>query len=69
MGNDLEEKLGAILSDPQMMQKIQAMAQSLTRDPPPEASRNPPQIPNIDLSMVQQLAGLAGQTAYCAGGR
>ena len=29
MENNLEEKLGAILSDPDIMQKIQAMAQTL----------------------------------------
>ena len=65
MGNELEEKLGAILSDPQMMQKIQAMAQSLTQTGIQETSQQVPPsrpAPPVDLSMVQQLAGLAGQT-------
>lgn len=62
MENELEQKLGAILSDPQMMQKIQAMAQSLSQTAPPEQSA-PPQQPSLpDISMVQRLAGLAGQT-------
>ena len=66
MENNLEEKLGAILSDPQMMQKIQAMAQSLGQapaaepSPPPQAPPQPSSLP--DLAMVRQLAGLAGQT-------
>ena len=64
MENNLEEKLGAILSDPQMMQKIQAMAQSLGQAPAsepaqPQASPQPSSLP--DLAMVQRLAGLAGQ--------
>ena len=71
MGNELEEKLGAILSDPQMMQKIQAMAQSLGQNagqeasqPVPQPQQAPPsrQVPPVDLAMVQQLAGIAGQT-------
>ena len=62
MDNNLEEKLGAILSDPQMMQKIQAMAQSLSQSPAPEAPPKSPPLPDLDLSMVRQLAGLAGQT-------
>ena len=66
MENELEQKLGAILSDPQMMQKIQAMARSLGQAPaaesaqPPQASPQPSSLP--DLAMVQRLAGLANQT-------
>lgn len=62
MENELEQKLGAILSDPDMMQKIQAMAQSLGQ--PSETPPKQPQQkqPEIDLSMLQKLSGLAGQT-------
>lgn len=66
MENELEQKLGAILSDPQMIQKIQAMARSLGQTPavesdqPPQASPQPSTLP--DMAMVQRLAGLAGQT-------
>ena len=68
MENNLEEKLGAILSDPSMMQKIQAMAQSLAQPPVQEPPQQTPQaqtsrqMPPVDLAMVQQLAGFAGQT-------
>ena len=67
MDNNLEEKLGAILSDPQMMQKIQSMAQSLNLSSPAEPASSAPSsqehtAPNIDLAMVQKLSGLAGQT-------
>lgn len=60
MANELEEKLGAILSDPEMMQKIQAMAQSLGQ-PAPQNSP-PAQNGGIDPSMLQKLTSLAGQT-------
>lgn len=73
MENDLEAKLGAILSDPEMMQKIQAMAQSLSQSVPSGGSPSgsppgdtfstgatAPAIP--DLSMLQKLGSLAGQT-------
>lgn len=67
MDNNLEEKLGAILSDPQMMQKIQSMAQSLNLSSPAEPASSAPSsqehtAPSIDLAMVQKLSGLAGQT-------
>lgn len=68
MENNLEEKLGAILSDPDMMQKIQAMAQSLTQSAPQQPQPQQPQknesqkAPDIDFSMLQKLSGLAGQT-------
>ncbi len=60
MANELEEKLGSILSDPDMMQKIQAMAQSLGQSAP----QGPVSSPNggIDLSMLQKLSAAAGQT-------
>lgn len=60
MENNLEEKLGAILSDPDLMQKIQAMAQSLgqSSSPPQKEEKKP----DIDLSALQKLTGLAGQT-------
>ena len=60
--DNLEEKLGAILSDPDMMQKIQAMAQSLGQSspPPPAAQANP--APSIDPALLQKLSGFTGQT-------
>ena len=58
--NSLEDKLSAILSNPEMMQQIQAMAQSMGQSPPP--ARPEQKMPEIDLSMLQKLSGLAGQT-------
>ena len=60
MENNLEEKLGAILSNPEMMQKIQAMAQSLGQSA--SSAPSEPQKPDVDLSALQKLSGLAGQT-------
>lgn len=60
MENNLEEQLGAILSNPEMMQKIQSMAQSLgSSSTAPSLEQKPPE---IDLSVLQKLSGLAGQT-------
>lgn len=65
MDNNLEEKLGAILSNPEMMQKIQSMAQALGQTESQhdqQKSQEVPKMPDIDLSMLQKLSGLAGQT-------
>lgn len=61
--DNMEEKLGAILSNPQMMEQIMSLASSLGSaqqsqpEPPPQ-----PQQPQIDIGMLQKLSGLAGQT-------
>lgn len=63
----LEDQLNAVLSNPQMMQQIMAMAQSFA--PPPEAPPPPsptpppaiPQLPAIDPMMLQKLSGMMGQ--------
>lgn len=73
--DDLEAKMGSILSNPEAMQKIMALAQSLNlsgkdnsqeqsqksdrKEPSQESS--PPAFPALDLSMLQKLSGLAGQ--------
>ena len=62
MENNLEEKLGAILSNPDMMQQIQAMAQSLGQSTPPEPQKQPHDNLQIDPGMLQKLSGLAGQS-------
>jgi len=74
MGNELEERLNSILSDPDMMGKIQAMAQSLGQSSASKPEQKQPEQnypehkqpeqkqPAIDFAMVQKLSSLAGQT-------
>ena len=49
----MEEKLGAILGNPQMMQQIMALAQSMgSQSPPPEL---PPKQEGPDPAMMQKM--------------
>ena len=65
--DNLEEKIGAILGNPQMLQQIMDMAQSLGAQPPdPEPTRremSPPPIAQADLALVQKLTGIARQSS------
>ena len=63
--DELENKLGAILGNPEMMEKITAFAQTLGQPESPKAE-TPPQketaaFPDIDISMLQKISSLAGQ--------
>lgn len=64
--SEMEEKLGAILSNPQMMQQIMSMAQAMS--PPPEPQGKPEQPPEPappalpDLAVMQKLAGVTRQS-------
>ncbi len=65
----MEDKLGSILGNPEMMQKIMAMAQTLNASPPTESASTPEppmpepmQLPNIDLAAIQQISGFMGKT-------
>ncbi len=64
--DDMEEKLGAVLNNPQMMQQIMAMAQSLgggqPQEEPPKEQPTWSGLPEIDLGLVQKLSGLARQS-------
>jgi len=62
MENNLEEKLSSILSDPNMMQQIQAMARSLgqSQPPTPQPAQEPQKAAMPDLSQLQSLSVLAG---------
>ena len=61
--DNMEDKLGAILGNPQMMQQIMSMAQSLGKA---EESKTPKQesamMPDIDPARLQQMMQLVGQT-------
>ena len=65
--DSLEEKLGAVLNNPQMMQQLMTMAQSLNSQsfPPPEQPRQEAvpafSLPDLDPGMLQKLSGLARQ--------
>lgn len=59
--SEMEEKLGAILGDPNMMQQIMSMAQALNASQPPPEPPKPstPELPNIDPGLLQSLIGFA----------
>ena len=60
----LEEKLGSVLSNPQLMQQIMSMAQTLGNTSTAPAAPPPPTpapAPEFDIGMLQKLSGLAGQ--------
>lgn len=66
---DMQNQMNAILSNPEMMQKIMSMAQTLGQSQnseQPKAQKNvetnAPVLPDIDLSLVKKLSGLAGQS-------
>ena len=67
--NEMEEKLGAILNNPQLMQTIFSMAQNLSQedfgrsDPIPEPTAD---LPEMDFSLLQKFSGLAGQSSIDA---
>lgn len=67
--DDIQSQMNSILSNPEMMQKIMSMAQSLSPPNSPQTESNESKqepngfpLPDIDLSMVQRLTGLAGQS-------
>ncbi len=73
--DDMQQKLNAILGNPDMMQQLMSMAQSLgqSQEPPATASSqnlppkpSPPDFGNgiggLDLASIQRIAGLAQRT-------
>lgn len=60
----MEEKLGSILNNPQMMQQIMSMAQSLNTSqgpPQPDPPTPAPAIPDFDPALLQKVIGVVGQ--------
>ena len=63
--DQIQEQMNSILGNPEMMQKIMAMAEALGQ-PQQEATQSPtqenppPQIPDFEPSMLKKLTGLAG---------
>ena len=58
--DDLENKLGQILSNPQMMQQIMGLAQSLGQASGNTGANDPPSVP--DLSAMQAISGVLSQS-------
>lgn len=63
--DSMEEKIGAILNNPQMMQQLMSMAQAFSnqtanQDAPKQPSSKPEDAkpPEFDLSILQQLSGI-----------
>ena len=59
--SELEEKLGTILSNPQLMQQISAMAQALGQAAPEPSAPMPtaPQSPGLpDPAIMQKVSGM-----------
>lgn len=67
--SELEEKLGQVLSNPQMMQQIMALAQSMGSGTPHKETAPeppPPSIPALDPGVLQKVAGMAANTGVDA---
>lgn len=60
--DELEEKLNAVLGNPQMMQQIMAMAQSMGTNTDTSTDSSPA-MPPIDLGMLQKLSGFSQQSS------
>lgn len=57
--SELEEKLGALLANPQLMQQISSLVQAMGQPSPSPPPPTPPQQPSEpDLSQLQGLASL-----------
>lgn len=63
---EMEEKLNAVLNNPQMMQQIMSMAQSMGAQSSPKSEKAPPagdSFPDIDPGMIKKLSSFAGQSS------
>ncbi len=59
---ELQDKLGSILSNPQMMQQIMSLANSMGASAPPPQPEAAPTPPGIDPGMLLKLSSLASQS-------
>ena len=61
--DDLESKLGAVLNNPEMMQKIMSFAQTFNQsDSGVKQDAPSSNLGDIDPSMIQKISGLARQS-------
>lgn len=60
--DSMEDKLNAVLGNPQLMQQIMTMAQSLSDpQPPPAPLPETPSMPDINPEMLQKILSVAGK--------
>lgn len=60
---ELEEKLSSVMNDPQMLEKLKSIAQSMgAEQPPPAGDANAAAFPEMDMAMLQKLSGFASQS-------
>lgn len=67
--SEAEDKLGAILNNPQLMQQIMSLAQSMNQQSSPPKPDTPPPKPapvnlptDMDLSLLKKFTGIARQS-------
>lgn len=60
--DELQDKLSAILSNPQMMQQIMSLANSMGGSAPQQSPEQPPASPEFDPGMLKKISSLASQT-------
>ena len=66
--DDMTTQMNAILGNPEMMQKIMSLAQSMEsssgKEQPEQPKHDTPAaaFPDLDMSAIQKLAGFAGKT-------
>ena len=57
----MEEKLSAIMNNPQMMQQIMSMASTLSgSQESPLAAQQEPELPSFDPALLKKIMGMAG---------
>jgi len=61
MANELEQQIGAVLNNPDLMQKIMTIAGSLSPENDEGPEKKPSAGPPADLAAIQKLTGLASQ--------
>lgn len=62
--DDLQAQMNAVLSNPELMEQIKALAQDISPGDNKDitAAPTPDTFPNIDMNMLRKLSGLAGQS-------
>jgi hypothetical protein len=60
--DELQDKLGAILNDPNMMQQIMNLANSMGNSPQQQTPEPSPSMPEFDPGMLKKISSLASQS-------